>query len=62
MRLGKPRRGEEHPLARSTNSEAAHLRARYRRGEVSIRDLQRETGRAYETIRRMVNGHSYSDD
>jgi hypothetical protein len=45
-----------------SNAHAQRLRRRYRRGEASIRDLQKETGRAYETVRRIVNGTSYRDD
>lgn len=61
MTFGRPKRGEEHPLASMSNARAERLRRRYQRGEASIRDLQKETGRAYETMRKIVNGTSYRD-
>lgn len=61
VHFGKPRRGEEHPLAKMSNAQAERLKRRYRAGEATLRDLAREAKVDTKTVWRAVNGHTYRD-
>lgn len=54
------KRGEENPRARFSQEQVEMLRDRHEIG-VTIKQLQRETGAGYETIRRIVRGERYGE-
>lgn len=56
------KKGADNPRSLFSPEQAERLRDRYAHGDCTIKQLQRETGAGYQTIRRVVKGERYCEE
>jgi hypothetical protein len=60
VRHGTVRRGEEHPITRLSGDDVLAIHRKHKARTVSYRELANEYNLGVSTVRRIVNGHTWS--